>query len=187
MKHLRWAHTSLRLECVWYTKAVRQVERGAARNPVARLPKVAASTRQVHLMVKAAMNCGELEVAALMAVARQFLLRVPSEGIPLEWGGSHSHVSLEPSRAVLTLMSRKNSRIPVTLTRECCCTSSGERVCALYTGFIVSGASRRTTAECFRLRNTTLHAGLRSLHARWGSQSMRGSARMLSAVAWLVI
>ena len=132
VKHLRWAHTFLRLECVWYTKAVRQVERGAARTPVARLPKVAASTRQVHLMVKAAMTSGELEVAALMAVARQFLLRVPSEGIPLEWGGSHSHVSLEPSRAVLTLMSRKNSRVPVTLTRECCCMSSGERVCAVH-------------------------------------------------------
>ena len=98
VKHLRWAHTFLRMECVWYTAAVKQVMRGAAKTPHAQRVKVAASTRQVNTLVKAAMKDGDTEVAALMAVARQFLLRVPSEGIPLERGGSRSGVALEPAR-----------------------------------------------------------------------------------------
>ena len=84
VKHLRWAHASLRMECSWYTNAVKQVQRGAARTPRFIQPKVAASSKLVHTLMKAAMRDGDMEVAALMAVARQFLLRVPSEGIPLE-------------------------------------------------------------------------------------------------------
>ena len=45
--------------------------------------KVAVNGKQVAALVKAAMAAGEMEVAALMAVARQFLLRVPSEGFQL--------------------------------------------------------------------------------------------------------
>ena len=86
VKHRRWAHTFLRMECSWYTNAVKQVQRGAARTPRLIQPKVAASSKLVHTLIKAAMREDDVEVAALMAVARQFLLRVPSEGIPLERG-----------------------------------------------------------------------------------------------------
>jgi hypothetical protein len=83
-------------------------------------------------MVSVAMRSGELEVAALLAVARMFLLRVPSEGIPLTWNSSHSTVDVSEARAVITLMRRKNSRVPVTLTRTCVCASSGRRLCAVH-------------------------------------------------------
>ena len=96
-----------------------------------KLPKISVNSRQVSNLVKAAITSDEWEVAALMAVARHFLLRVPSEGIPLQWDGSHSNVALEPIRASITLYKRKNSRAPVTLTRECCCAAAGERLCAM--------------------------------------------------------
>ena len=95
-------------------------------------PKAAATSKEFNALVKAAVEHGELEVAALMAVARQFLLRVPSEGIPLEWEGLHSCVVFESHRAVVTLSRRKNTRVPVTLTRDCCCTSTGQRLCAVH-------------------------------------------------------
>ena len=108
LKHLRCAHRFLRLDCVWYTEAVKQVMRGAARTPGGgRAPKVALVSKQVRDMVSIAMQSGELEVAALLAVARLFLLRVPSEGIPLTWSSSHSTVEVTESQAVVTLMRRK--------------------------------------------------------------------------------
>ena len=49
--------------------------------------KVALKAKQVDSMIKLAMSNDEKEVAALMAVARQFLPRVPSEGIPFHGAG----------------------------------------------------------------------------------------------------
>ena len=106
VNHLRWAHRFLRMDCAWDTDAVKQVRRGAAKTPFIKLPKIAVNSRQVSNLVKAAMASDESAVAALMAVARQFLLRVPSEGIPLQWDGSHSNVALEPTRASITLYKR---------------------------------------------------------------------------------
>ena len=81
--------------------------------------------------MRVALSCNEPKVAALMAVARLFLLRVPSEGVPLQWDGDHSSISLEPSKATITLVRRKNSKAPVTLSRDCCCRSSGRKLCAV--------------------------------------------------------
>ena len=75
---------------------------------------------------------GKLEFGALMALARQFLLRVPSEGLPLQWDGAHSTVSLAGGVCQITLRSRKNSRVPVTMVRECCCFSASPRLCSLH-------------------------------------------------------
>ena len=75
---------------------------------------------------------GKLEFGAMMALARQFLLRVPSEGIPLQWNGAHSSVSLTGGVCQITLRSRKNSRIPVTMVRDCCCYSASPRLCSLH-------------------------------------------------------
>ena len=119
-------------------------------------------------------------MAALMAVARQFLLRVPSEGIPLQWDGSHSNVALEPTRASITLYKRKNSRVPVTLTRECCCTAAGERLCAVHW----LHALRRSSAGCGQVFSVSKHYFAKKIkelarqigmeeHARLGTHAFR--------------
>ena len=61
-----------------------------------------------------------------------FLLRVPSEGTPLQWEGGHSTVELEEARVTLTLMIRKGKNTPTVMTRDCCCATSGKSVCAVH-------------------------------------------------------
>ena len=108
--------------------------------------KVALKSKQVDSMIKLAVTNNGKEVAALMAIARQFLVRVPSEGIPLQWDGSHSSIALAPKKAVITLMSRKNSRVPVTLTRACICATSGSRLCAVHWLWHLRGSSQASSA-----------------------------------------
>ena len=74
----------------------------------------------------------EHEVAALMTVARAFMLRVPSEGIPLAWQRAHSNVVLTEGSATITLARRKNARHPTKMTRKCCCQSTGRELCAVH-------------------------------------------------------
>ena len=71
------------------------------------------------------------EVATLMAVARAFMLRVPSEGIPMMWKGAHSCVTLSAESVTLTLAKRKNARTPTTMTRKCCCSTTGRELRAV--------------------------------------------------------
>ena len=76
------------MTCECETRAVEQVERGTQRPTAPPRQKVAAASRQVQVLVKAGVRPGESEIAALVVVARMFWLRVPSEGILLEWSGS---------------------------------------------------------------------------------------------------
>jgi len=132
LKHLRWAHRFLRLANNWDTPALQQVVRGVRKAASPPLPKVALTSRQVKKMVKAATKEGMSDVAALMAIARLFLLRVPSEALPLEWDGDHSRISLRDSDATIVLMRRKNVTTPTSMTRACCCESSGRGLCAVH-------------------------------------------------------
>ena len=106
LTRLKWAHTFLRLPNSWFSAVVKQVVRGGMKAGPAPKVKVAVNSRQVSALVKCAMREGESDVAALMALVRQFLLRVPSEGIPQEWRGLHSSVLLEETAVTLTLTSR---------------------------------------------------------------------------------
>ena len=74
----------------------------------------------------------ELEVAALMAVARHFMLRVLSEGVGTQWSGDHSKVVLEGNRCSITLNRRRRRTAPTTLTRTCCCQHTGKRLCSVH-------------------------------------------------------
>ena len=65
-------------------------------------------------------------------VGKQVKAMVPSEGIPLIWRSKRSMVKLFAQTATITLMRRKNSRVPVKLTRKCCCENSGRQVCAVH-------------------------------------------------------
>ena len=76
-------------------------------------------------MIQAAVKDGAEDAACLMAVARMFLLRVPSEGIPIQWEGGRSTVELEEARVTLTLMTREGKNTPTVMTRDCCCATSG--------------------------------------------------------------
>ena len=95
-------------------------------------PKISLLTKQVATIIKAAVLAGEEEVAVMIAVSRLFLLRVPSEAVRLEWDGSHSQVWVGTDEAIINLMRRKNSNIPVQLERHCCCKASGKSLCAVH-------------------------------------------------------
>ena len=74
----------------------------------------------------------DIHTAALIALSRMFLLRVPSEGIPLQWDGEHSKVEVTGTRALITLTRRKNREYPSVLERSCCCQSSSPDVCGVH-------------------------------------------------------
>ena len=97
-----------------------------------RPPKVAVDSRQTRSMIQLAMQQGNLEMAAMMAIARLFLFRVPSECVPLQWRGPRSSVEVDAEKAIITLSSRKNSRVPVVLARTCVCRTSGPKLCAVH-------------------------------------------------------
>ena len=132
LKHLRWAHRFLRMPCSWDTPSVRQAVRGLRKNMTAPRPKVALTSETVLKLIRLAEMQGEQEVAALMAISRLFLLRVPSEGVPLEWDGQHSKVTVSGDTATILLTRRKNSAVPTEMVRQCCCSSSTRRMCAVH-------------------------------------------------------
>ena len=74
----------------------------------------------------------EPELAGVFAVARIFLLRVPSEAVPLQWCGSHSTVQVDESQVTIVLAKRKNRQSPTTLVRKCCCHTTGRSLCAVH-------------------------------------------------------
>ena len=131
LKHLRFAHRLLRLDNSWYTEAVVQVKRGAAKLNGQVRKKVALHSKEVRSMIRLAMEI-DFELAALMAVSRLFLFRVPSEALPLQWCGDHSTVELSEATAKITLTKRKNVKVPSALVRECCCLTSGNTLCAVH-------------------------------------------------------
>ena len=132
LHHIAWAHRFLRLPNTWLTPAVKQAIRGAKRNVEPTREKLAIDSKTALKLIRTSINKGEFVMAALMAISRMFLLRVPSEGIPLEWHGEHSWIDISSHAASITLARRKNSRTPVTLTRKCCCESSGKHLCAVH-------------------------------------------------------
>ena len=131
LKHLRFAHRLLRLDNSWYTQAVVQVKKGAAKLNTQVRKKVALHSKEVRDMIKLVMEA-DIEMAALMAVSRLFLFRVPSEALPLQRNGDHSSVLLCENKATVTLAKRKNTRAPSELVRECCCLTSGRALCAVH-------------------------------------------------------
>ena len=83
LKLRAFAHRFLRMPCDWMTDAVKQVRRGAVKAPGGVIRKrPAVNCRQVRSIIQAALKAGAEDSACLMAVARMFLLKVPSEGVP---------------------------------------------------------------------------------------------------------
>ena len=131
-KHLRWAHRCLRLPTTWDADTVKQVQRGLAKVRFKPKIKIALIGKHVKAMVNLAVKDQDYEVATLMAVSRAFMLRVPSEGIPMTWKGENSSVDLTQDSVTLSLAKRKNSRTATTMTRKCCCLTTGRELCAVH-------------------------------------------------------
>ena len=170
IKHLKWAHNFLRLECMWQSPTHDQAMRGLKKGSLPPKPKPALPARVVSKMVKAAMDEGSFEVAALMAVACHFLLRVPSEAIPLEWEGAHSSVTLNDLTATITLTTRKNVAVPSVLERQCCCASSGRRLCSVHWLMAMRARSQRQT-KIFTVSETEFRTKIESLASRIGANN----------------
>ena len=118
LKHLRWAHRFLHYQNMWETPAVKQAVSGIRKSGIGPRRKLALLSRQVARIVKTAMGHGDEQVAALAAISRLFLMRVPSEVIPLQWDGEHSKIQLVGNSALITLMRRKNLSTPSVLERR---------------------------------------------------------------------
>ena len=58
VKHVRWAHRFLRMDCSWDTGAVKQVQRGAARSTQRVALKVALVNKQVQAIITMTMREG---------------------------------------------------------------------------------------------------------------------------------
>ena len=130
LKHLRWAHRFLRLPNGWDTPAVAQVRRGSLKEMPPHRPRLALQAAQVRSLIGVAEQRKDYEQAALLAVGRLFLFRMPSECFPLQLCGEHSSVEVHQNSVTITLASRKNSRGPSVLQRDCCCKTAGKRLCA---------------------------------------------------------
>ena len=87
---------------------MKQCFRGLKKTSTPKCERCFLLSRDVRRIIKVASEHDDMLTAALMAVSRMFLLRAPSEGIPLEWDGKHSKLEVSRMRATITLMKRKN-------------------------------------------------------------------------------
>ena len=124
LKHLRWAHRFLHLDNYWETPSVKQCIGGLKKSSTPKRERCFLLSRDVLRIIKVAAKHDDIHTAALIALSRVFLLRVPSEGIPLQWDGEHSKVEVTGTRALITLTRRKNREYHSVLERSCCCQSS---------------------------------------------------------------
>ena len=132
LKHLRWAHRFLRLPTSWDSASLKQTLNGMRKAGSKPKQRLALLSKQVSSIVRLAEKSDDNETAAMAAVSRIFLLRVPSEIVPLQWDGEHSRVILTEKSATITLMRRKNLSRPSALERACCCETSGRRLCGVH-------------------------------------------------------
>ena len=112
---------------------------------VAKLPEgIRFSEENMFRLTLLAWEMGDPEFGVLCTLAYHFLLRVPSEGLPLEAGtpgellaplpeGRHSAIAVVEGRLHMRLKSRKNRPQGSILVRECCCKTLQEpRLCPVH-------------------------------------------------------
>ena len=113
VKHIRWAHRFLSMDDrSWHTPGVQQVVSGIRKT--AAMPKLwgAWMSRRVEAMVGEALRDGDMKTAAILAIARHFWMRAPSEVVPLQWLGDNSRIKLGESECTLALSRRKKRTKP---------------------------------------------------------------------------
>ena len=176
MQHLRWAHRFLRLSNDWHTGVVAQIVRGIKKSPAPPRLRLALQANDVRKLVKQAEAQGDLEMAAMLAVGRAFLFRMPSECIPLQLSGDHSEVTLEGDVLQVMLSRRKCSNVPVILERRCCCKNSGRSLCAVHKMIPIIARARQSGGG--RLFNVSVHCFLRKLRELGASCGIANSDKL---------
>ena len=171
LKHLRFAHRLLRMKSTWYDEVVKQVERGGTKLQPIPLERPALLASQVRAVIRAALSRHDLEMATLYSVARLFLLRVPSEALPLERNGEHSRIEIEGGNVHITLYKRKNTRKPSVLHRSCVCANEGRSLCAVCS--LKSWLARPSVRD--RLFNVSTHSFLKYLRRDIASAGVRNA------------
>ena len=145
LSHLRWSCDHLGLCKAWDTDTVRATLKGARRRKVRLFggpsgAKHLLTKELFQRLVTAADAAGMADTAMLCLVAWHFLLRVQSEGMPMQVGAPadsqgigpdrHSGIWLESdSCAVLRLRIRKNRPQGSLLRRHCTCRTTSRQFC----------------------------------------------------------
>ena len=94
-------HRFLWMDTTWHTDSLKQIVRGIRESAPTTPRRHALNGKQVRAMVKIALKQKDIEVAAILTIARHFLFRVPSEAIPSEWGASIPRSSYQRRHARL--------------------------------------------------------------------------------------
>ena len=146
VSYVHWACVFHRLDCAWFGPEVQMVLRILDKHCIENLPghladkPLLTETLAARLVTLCNERPGFQDLGDLFVVAWQFLLRVPSEGIPLQHGSlSELHVLPEGRRSALTvdaefcahlrLKSRKHWPKGSLLSRPCCCAGGLNVLC----------------------------------------------------------
>ena len=149
LSHLRWACREFHKNLLWNESSIASLLKSMRKEDlltrVANLPEGIRFTEEnMFKLTLLAWEMGDPEFGMLCTLAYHFLLRVPSEGLPLEAGtpgellaplpeGRHSAVAVVEGRLHMRLRSRKNRPQGSILVRECCCKALQEpRLCPVH-------------------------------------------------------
>ena len=104
-------------------------------------PRASISGHQLLDILRWCLDNSLVDLARLLVVARQFLLRVESELFPLQLDGRagllqsdlswHSQITLRPDSVTLLFRRRKADPRGTRLTRQCCCVTQGRLLCGV--------------------------------------------------------
>lgn len=191
VSYLRWACAFHRLDTSWCDQEVQMVIRGLEKSHVASISgqlsdRPLLTEQLVALLVQQCSRTVGLEqLGDLFVVAWQFLLRVPSEGFPIQFAsqedllclpeGRHSALVVDENFCTqLRLRTRKNRPRGSLLMRPCCCKSSVlNPLCVGHR--LRERSSRFYTGE--RLTATSPSEGLKVLHKVLADLGVAGPSR----------
>ena len=145
---IRWACVTFRMSLSWDTERVTQALRGVEKKVLRILgPKSSQKTLLTQELVGQVCDLGLVAVSeefvVLTLLSWEFLLRVQSEGIGLQYGSQQLIFDLAPSRhssicmvgnvLVVRFTRRKHRPSGSTLKRVCRCATVGRQACAVCT------------------------------------------------------
>ena len=145
---VKWTCVHLHLPVDWYTTAIAATLKGARKLNLqqrggALSEKHLLSQEQLHQVVSLADLRRNHDFARAALVFYEFLLRIQSEGLPLQRGCSNEAVALDPCRhsavwvvqdklACVRLMRRKHRPQGSLLKRPCSCRKTGRQFCVVH-------------------------------------------------------
>ena len=180
---LRWASDYLgEPTSEWDNRSLRQVLRGALKVRGAAPRKKARAIRRElqRTLARIARRRGEISQATVYALAGTFLLRVPSEALPLDF---EEAVEIEQNGRLalrINLKKRKNRPGGATLVRACSCPHD-EILCPVHTlRDLVSAQRRQRRGRIFGMNPTSFNRSLRA-HVSAAGSAAEGSAEEYSS------